>query len=110
METGAGEDHGASTVVTESTPTAYHYNENRHQAVQPVNIFENIKIAILKCLGFDMNSSSSVSVFTTQLISVTDTESTDSLKSAHAGREPPHKPVDPGHGPQHNAYADTRDV
>ncbi|KAI3891623.1 hypothetical protein MKX03_007589 [Papaver bracteatum] len=86
METGAGEDNGASTVVTESTPTAYHYNENQHQA----------------CLGFDMNSSSSVSVFTTQLISVTDTESTDSLKSAHAGREPPHKPVDPGHGPQHN--------
>ncbi|KAI3872766.1 hypothetical protein MKW92_022408 [Papaver armeniacum] len=98
METGAGEDHGASTVVTESTPTAYH-NEKQKQAVQPVNICES-----------KMNSSSSVSVFTTQLISGTDAESTDSLKSAHAGREPPHKPVDPGHGPQHNDYADTRDV
>lgn len=67
METGAGEDHGASTVVTESTPTA-NYNENQNQAVQPVNICEP-----------KLNSSSSVSVFTTQLISVTDTESTDSV-------------------------------
>ncbi|RZC87652.1 hypothetical protein C5167_028104 [Papaver somniferum] len=80
METGAGEDHGrASTVVTESTPTA-NYNENQNQAVQPVNICEP-----------KLNSSSS-------------------LKSAHAGRELPHKAVDPGHGPQHNDYADTRDV
>ncbi|MCL7052058.1 hypothetical protein MKW94_000470 [Papaver nudicaule] len=99
METGAGKDQGTSTVVTEATSTTAYHNENQPQAVQSVVISEHIKNAT--------NPSSSVSVCTTQLISET---STDSPTSAHVVREPPHKPVDPGHGAQHYDYADTRDV
>ncbi|MCL7028331.1 hypothetical protein MKW94_030427 [Papaver nudicaule] len=94
-----------STVVTEATSTTAYHNENQPQAVQSVVISEHIKNAT--------NPSSSVSVCTTQLISETSTDSFQAFHqptSAHVVREPPHKPVDPGHGAQHYDYADTRDV